>query len=406
MQDIRVVEVSSRVAGSHLGRLLAEQGGETILVEPLEGHPLRERGPFAEGESGTERSLEFAHYHLNKKGVTLDLNSPEGGEVFDRVVETADVLVTDHPPDHPLREDLLAYDRLNEFAPELIVTSITPYGLEGPKRDYAAADITIQAMGGFPQINGHPERPPLQLPNNQTGHMGALNAMIGTLSAIFYREFNGGTGQLVDVSQQEAILIHLEHHLQLETFDGYTQNPLFPDHHVGRRSGRFFTPNVPIGIFPCEDGAVCMAAAQDHEVEAMEEFLGGDLDRLKKEGKLDNPMSNRTKHGIEITEAVEKQASEFKAEELERRGQEAGIAVSMVKNPAELLEDEHFQYNNFIRSVDHPKIGQFEDTGPGARTRTAKNQEFDPAPLLGQHNQDLYQELGYNIEKLREQELI
>lgn len=303
---MRVIELSSRVPGSHLGRILFEQGSETILMEPPDGHSPRKHGPFAESKDGAERSLEFAHYHLNKKGVTLNLDLSEGRELFDELVQTADILMTDYSPDHPLPKNLLDYDRLSEIAPELILTSITPYGLEGPNHDYAAADITIQAMGGFAQINGDPERLPLQLPSNQAGHMGALNAMTGTLGAVFYREFNGGTGQLVDVSQQEAILIHLEYHLQLETFDSYEQNPMFPDHHVGRRSSRFFSGgnNVPVGIFPCKDGMVCMGGAQSHEIKAIAEYLGGSVaDLYGKE--INDPMS------IEDNKRIQKIVDEY-----------------------------------------------------------------------------------------------
>lgn len=103
---------------------------------------------------------------------------------------------------------------------------------------------------------------------------------------------------------------------------------------------------------------------------------------------------------------MKNQTKQHEAEQFERDGQAAGIAVSMVKNPAELLEDEHFQYNNFIRSVDHPEIGQIRDVGPGARTPAAKKEEFDPPPLLGQHNQDTYAELGYNTDILQRKELI
>lgn len=389
------MEVSQGTAGAHCGRLLSEQGAETVLVEPPEGHPLREQAPFANEDPGTERSLMFAHYCMNKRGVTIDLQRSAGQALFDELVATADIVITDHPADHPLRKNTLSYERLKGVNPDVVLTSITPYGLSGPKSEYKAADITIQAEGGFTEINGHPERPPLRLPHNQAAHMGALNAMNGTLAALFYRDFNGGEGQHVDVSQQEAILVHLEHHLQLETFNGNSQNPLFPDYRIARRSGRFFTPGVPIGIFPTKDGAVCLAGAQEHEIRAMVEFFGGKLAELQDEGVLDDLLTTGTSgREPDIVEAIEESTKQYNADQLEREGQEAGIAISTVKDPEEILDDAHFRENGFIKSVSHPEIGEMEDVGPGARTRSAKREQFSPPPLLGEHNEEIFAELN------------
>ena len=164
LQGVRVIEWGSLVSAPFCGKVLGELGADVIKIEtPGTGDDGRARGPFPDGIPHPERSGLFLFANLNKRGITLNLESSEGRRILERLLETADVFLENRPLD--VAEQLgLDYDSLKDRFPGLVVTSISPYGRSGPYRRYQGTDLTANAMSGLSFGTGHPHREPLTTP--------------------------------------------------------------------------------------------------------------------------------------------------------------------------------------------------------------------------------------------------
>jgi crotonobetainyl-CoA:carnitine CoA-transferase CaiB-like acyl-CoA transferase len=159
-KPVRIVDLSSNPMGGYATRLLAAYGAEVVKVEPPRtGEPTRSVGPFPDDQPHPDRGGTSLFLDANKKSVTLDIARPRGREIFDRLLETADVMVETFAP---ARADQLGlgYSELERRFPRLIVASITPFGKDGPYRDFQACDIVLEAMSGWLFQSGEPDRAP------------------------------------------------------------------------------------------------------------------------------------------------------------------------------------------------------------------------------------------------------
>ena len=173
-----------------------------IRVEPPAGSEVRAKRPFLDGERGIERSLYHLHFNVNKRGITLDLGQPRGVELYRHLAQKADVILETFPPGEADARGI-GYEQLRELQPSLVYTTITPFGQEGPMRDYRANDLVGVASSGLMWLNGFPEDPPTMPGSEQAYHMASLVAASSTLIAIHDRD-RRGVGHRIDVSMQEA----------------------------------------------------------------------------------------------------------------------------------------------------------------------------------------------------------
>jgi benzylsuccinate CoA-transferase BbsE subunit/naphthyl-2-methylsuccinate CoA transferase subunit len=185
-------------------RILADLGAEVIKIEPPQGDTARRLGPFYRDIPQPERSLHWFAYNVNKKGITLDIETRDGQELFRRLVKKADFVIESFSPGY-LKRLGLGYSKLSEINPSLVVTSITPFGYTGPYRDHKASDITLMAMGGYVYMTGEPERPPLRISFDQAYLHAASEAAVATTVALYYRGISG-QGQHIDVSAQASLI--------------------------------------------------------------------------------------------------------------------------------------------------------------------------------------------------------
>jgi len=203
LSGLRVLDLTGRMGG-YCGLLLANLGAEVILIEPAGGDPLRREGPFKNDSPDPERSLSFAAYHTNKRGIVLDLESSTGQQALRDVARCADVLIEDKPVGY-LDGHGLGYEGLRAINPTLIVTSISGFGQSGPYRDFKAPSIVAFAMGGLMNLCGHPGRAPLMGPCDVAYHLGSVHAAFATLVALYNRRATG-QGEHVDVSLQDVLV--------------------------------------------------------------------------------------------------------------------------------------------------------------------------------------------------------
>ena len=207
---LRIVDLTDEY-GILATRILAGLGADVVRVEPPGGDRLRSMAPTLRTEGGEEIGLYWAHFAAGKRSVVLDLPSEDGCRDLERLISSADVLF-----ESGWLADLdrwgLDWEALHARNPELVYTSVTPFGLDGPRADWLGGDLVAMAAGGLMSLCGDPDRAPLRVAVEQGSAQGALQAMVGTLIALRARKLGAG-GQRVDVSMQEAVsnlsLIHI-----------------------------------------------------------------------------------------------------------------------------------------------------------------------------------------------------
>ncbi|MBI4768246.1 MAG: CoA transferase [Deltaproteobacteria bacterium] len=410
--DIRVLDLSDE-KGVYCAKLLADHGGDVLRLEPPGGHPMRNLGPFYKDEPDPQKSLYWFQYNTSKRGITLNLENADGQELFKRLVETADVVLETFSPGY-LEKLGLGYSVLSQINPALILTSITPFGQTGPYRDFAGSDMVAQAMGGLMFLAGFPEDPPYRIGCSQAYHSASVQAAVGTMTALYAREMTG-TGQQVDVSIQESVLIAME--TAMQHFDMRKE--------IRTRMGRV-EPVVPgLGMYQCRDGYIFsfvvagFGANWDVIVEWMDsEGKAGDLKDPKWNEIWELIMNFRQLvalandpprlmtllgqfahiHGLLKTFLGDKTKHQIYDEASERR-----VMMVPVQSVKDLALSPQFEALGFFQDVEHPELGQtLKYPGPPCYHLSETPWRISMrAPLIGEHNSEIYEkELGYSTERL------
>ncbi len=372
VSDLRVLDISQGVAGPFASKLLADQGAEVIKVEPPNGDYSRRRGPFASDTPDIEQSLTFAFFNTGKKSVTLDIHAPTGVEFVREMARRSDVLIEDLLPGE-MSALGLGYEELSALNPRLIVVSITPFGQTGPYRDFAWEDITLQSLSGFLYLSGNSDKPPAQAPLEQGQIMGGRNAANAIMLAMMERSLSG-EGQYIDVSMVEAVATEPPMHFTQYNFLGV----------VSKRNRRV---NVPVDgdFLPCRDGYICMASSGGNTWEELAIFF--DAPEL-----LDDRFANRlnrSRNADELRDLMVSRLKDRDKHEVFNAAMQSGFVFGMAQTPQEVLDCPHLADRDFYQEVEHPVLGALKYTGSGFRVDGEQCTDVRPAPLLGQHNEEI-----------------
>lgn len=394
LEGVKVLELCQFVAGPYCTKLLADLGAEVIKVEePGTGDPARRRGPFLGDIPHAERSGLFLYLNTNKLGITLNLNTVTGKEILRRLVPEVDILVEDNPPQR-IRELGLDYDRLREINPQLIMTSVTPFGQTGPYRDYKAYPLNTFHAGGEPCINLFvsvtPHRAPVTLSLFMGEHDGGLSAATATLAALFYRGMSG-QGQHVDVSKQESLisLSRLESVLYANRENPETQEMVKAAAQGAGMIG---------GLMRCQDGYVVLAAMQDNQWRGLVELMGHPA---WTKDEMCRSEETRSLNAQKITSLVQEWMVDRTQEEVFRGGQEKGVPIGAVNSPQDLVNSPQLRARGFFVEIEHPEVGRIEYPTAAYRFSKTPWSAQRPAPLLGEHNERIYCGLlGYSRQEL------
>ncbi len=394
LNGVRVIEWGSLVSAPFCGKVLAELGAAVIKVEPPGvGEAARQRGPFPAGAPHPERSGLYLFANLNKRGITLDLQSSRGRELLGRLLKSADVFLENQPL--ALVEELgLDYASLKERYPRLIVTSLSPYGRSGPYRHYRGTDLTANAMSGLSFGTGHPHREPLTTPLRQASYLAGVGAAFASIVALLGRDLTG-RGQPVDVAEAQVVGTLLTgYHLPTYIYRGV----------AGWRSGnRMRLGLFPNCVLPCKDGYICIDAPQ---MEQYRRFL----DLLGEPDWMENPryrdrraMSDQYPEEAESLIApwfMERTKAEILQACLEQR-----IPCVPVQTFDETLADPQLNARDYFQQLEHTEAGTCRYPGPPYRLSGAPARLVRPAPTLGQHNREvLGGELGLDAAELSQLE--
>ena len=385
LDDLVVLDLADG-KGLYCTRLLAGLGAEVIKVEPPEGDPTRRMGPFYRDIPDPEGSLYFWHYNLNKRGITLSLDHPEGRSLFGRLAAQADVIVETFQPGY-LASQGFSFQELHALNPRLILTSITGFGQTGPYHDYKSSDLIGLAMGTQLYLCGFPDRAPVRTGASQGHHQASLHASAATLVALFWRDVTG-EGQHVDVSMQEAVAADLQWTMALYDLKGVARE----------REGS--------KLFPCKDGYVRYSAGRGWEemVSWMaSEGMAGDLEEPRWQNVMERRAGEAHINEVLVAFLLTHTKAEIYREAVKRR-----LAFGPSNTAGELVSDPHLNARDFFVDVEHPELGQtFRYPGPPVRLTETPWAVEKRAPLRGEHNQEIYvQRLGLSpdeVTKLQKQ---
>ena len=384
LEGIRVLDLGPEIAAPFCARLLADYGADVVKVEPPEaGDPARHMGPFAGDEPHREKSIPFLYLNTNKRGVTLDINSPSGQEALADLVKGADVVVQGYPPG--VSETLgLDYQTFEKTNPGLVVTSITPFGLTGPYRDFSATDIVMCAVSGLMYHSGDSDREPLRNALSQSLYVAGANAAVATVAALFHR-MTTGRGQQVDVSVVECLATHL---VQAAPFYDY----------MGAIKGRRQVRGSGFEeLMPARDGYVVPSVQGSQPWPVVAELIGGEAlqaERFKS-------GAGRVEFGEELREVLIEALAKWDRKPLFQASGERRLVFGMAQDAGDLFDCPHLRERGFYVEVGHPAAGTAEYPGMGPSLSEGSYDIRYPAPLLGQHNREVFQdELGYADEKL------
>ena len=380
---LKVLDLTEDIAGSFCTRLRADYGADVLKVEPPQGSALRRMGPFFQDDSHPEKSLFFLAMNLNKKGVTLDLESSEGQDIFKELVARVDVVVESYRPGY-LASLGLGYPDLEQINPSLIMTSITPFGQEGPYSQFKSDEIVNYAMGMIMSISGMQGRPPLKHGGFQAQYEAGLNAAGATSMAVFHQE-NTGVGQHIDLSITETVASTMMATQTTYTFMGGTQARR-------RTSGGQFTHPMP-----CADGWIIVQTGGGASWQ--------DISELFQEPKLMEPRfaepAQRGLNGAELDQIVLESIKDRSKWDLFPKAADARILFGLVQTPGELAECPQLESRDFYREIDHPVMGKVKVPAVLFNFSLTPYEMQMPAPTLGQHNQEVYGDgLEYSHEDL------
>ncbi|MFC1824290.1 CaiB/BaiF CoA transferase family protein [Thermodesulfobacteriota bacterium] len=397
LSDLRVLDLTWYIAGPYCTKLLADYGAEVIKVErPGTGDPARRMGPFLEDEPDHEKSGLFLHLNTNKKGITLNLKSAGGKKILKELVRDVDVLVENFSPG--VMTGLgLDYGTLEKINPGLVMLSISNFGQTGPYRDFKAAEIVEYALGGPMYSTGLPDREPKTLYHNVVQYQAGACAAVAAMIAVYGSDLRG-SGEHVDISIMETQAGNIDRTPSMRIGYQYTG-----DINVRLADTQAFAS----GVFPCKDGYV--------------DVRGGYVWFPKMAAMLDMPellehprFSNMAEHGKpevaeEFLTVLLPWLQERTKQEVWTAAQAQQMLSAAINNSEDLINDPHYNERGFWVEIDHPAAGKIKYPGAPFKMMETPWEIRMPAPLLGQHNEEVLGNLGYtrdDLVDLKQQQII
>lgn len=396
----RVLDLSDQT-GVFAGRVLADMGADVIKIEKPGGDPMRNVGPFYKDIPGPERSLNWWIFNLNKRSVTLDIETLEGQEIFKKLVKTADFVIECFEPGH-MDELGLGYKNLEKINPRIIVTSITPFGPTGPYAHWKGTDIIACAMGGIQWLCGDADRPPVRFTTQAAHFETSIQAVTGMMIAHYYREITG-VGQYLDISIQEAMANTTDTAIP----GWYLAGSLF------RRAGgaKYFPP---VGcVYPCQDGYIARWTPEDvptflewmeEVVEIAPDLKAHYLKEWQAAAKLGLTLGHylgREKYN-DFKEATSGWLKLLTQEEIYQGAKARHFGWGPCYTLKQVLEGKQIKSRDWFVKVEHPELGE-TITYPGVLSKLSEA-PFTirrRAPLIGEHNEEVLQkELSLAEEKV------
>lgn len=386
LQNLTILDLTRVVAGPYAGSILGDLGANIIKIEmPDKGDDARAYGPYENGES-----MYYANLNRNKRGITLNLKSEKGKEVFLKLAEKADILLENYRPG--VMDKLgLGYDKLHEINDRLIYGAVSGFGSYGAYSQRPGYDIISQAMGGLMSVTGEKGGAPIRSGNAMGDILGGMNLVIGVLAAVNARNITGH-GQRVDISLVDSVVASLE--------NAYIR--YFKSQELPVRNGNSYASIAPYDSYQAKDGLVIIACGNQ---KLYEKFCTEVVDMpwmITDERFLTVPL--RVENNEIQKKYIEEWTMKYTVDEIVDLVLAKGIPAGPIYDVKQITEDEHIaKTREMFIEVEHPVIGKMTVNGSPVKLMDTMPRINRPAPTLGQHNKEILHDiLGYSMEELAE----
>lgn len=382
LEGIKVVDLTSALNGPFCTMILADYGADVIKIEPVGGEQCREWGPIDEksGESGF-----YNFVNRNKKGVTLNLKSEKGRQMFYELVRDADVLVENYKGGVTKKLGI-DYESVKKVNPNIIYASGSGFGQYGPITHRPCYDIVAQSMGGMVNLTGFKDGNPVKVGPSVADHVAGIYLSVGVLLALYNRK-NTGTGQHVDVSMFDTIFSLLENAIVNYTVGGF----------IPERNGNVDPSIAPFDIFECKDGFVALGVGNDRLFQKFSCTIGHE--ELIQDPRYKTNVLRCENYIPELQTLIRGWCKEHTKKEIEDIMDEAGIPCGPVLNIKEAIEHPHIQAREMMVHCEHPTAGDQYFQGCVIKLSETPGSVETPSPMLGQHNAEVF---GLTEEELKE----
>jgi crotonobetainyl-CoA:carnitine CoA-transferase CaiB-like acyl-CoA transferase len=390
----RVLDLTDE-KGLICGKTLGDLGADVIKIEPPGGDSARDIGPFYRDMPSGEESLYWFAYNANKRGITLTLESTDGQELFHKLVAKADFVVESFAPGH-LDKLGLGYAALSQINPRIVLTSITPFGQTGPYRDFKTCDLVSMALGGYVYLTGDPDRPPVRIGFPQAYLHAGMAAAAGTMAAHYHRQLTG-EGQWVDVSIQEACAW-----IPTDSAIYWEMNQVLEERHGGVRV-RPTTGARMKRIWQCRDGYVSFDM---YGARLARNFMTPLVAWMVEQGvapdflkEIDWNTFDYFAAPPELVERIAEPIGRFFAdrsrEELLWGGVARRCCVYPVAMPEDVARSRQLHERGYWVELEHESLGTcVKYPGSCIRASETSSPVARRAPRVGEHNLEVYGELG------------
>lgn len=390
LDGIRVLDMTHVLAGPTAGMYLADLGAEVIHIERDHGDDAREFGPFVGGRD-KNRSGYFISLNRNKKSMVLDLKAEQGKAILRDLVRASDVLIENFRPD-TMEKMGFGWEALRALNPRVVYCSICGFGHDTLPQygSRPAYDMVAQAYSGLMSITGPEDGPPCRVGSSVGDLIAGMQAVIGILAALRYRE-RSGRGQYVDIAMVDSLFSVLENAVARYVNTGEIAGPLGGAH-----------PSIaPFQGFKAKDGRWVIAAIGNDK-------LWADFCRVLERPDLvahpklkTNPLrcDNRKEMVAILQQEMEKKTAQEWCDILEK----SGIPYSPINNLQQICEDEHIAHRRMLVEIEQPPVGRMKVCASPLKLSETPGEVYAPAPLLGQHSAEVLEAvLGYAPERIRQ----
>src|SRR6266567_3493160 len=370
LAGIRVIDLTRVLAGPFCSMSLGDMGAEIIKVEePGKGDDTRGWPPFSGGEA-----TYFLSVNRNKKSLTLNMKAPDGQAILRRLVAKADVVLENFRPGTMERLGF-GYDALRKLNPRLIYCAISGFGESGPEASRPGYDLIVQGESGVMDLTGFADGPPVKVGNSVADLVSGMAAAHGVTLALLSRA-RTGKGQKVEIGMLDVMASLLTYQAGLYWNGG------------GRpaRRGNQHPSIVPYEVFQAQDAYMTLGVANNSLFDRMCRAIG--REELAKDPRFDSEASRVTNREV-LVPLLNSIFSTRPASDWLKRLDEAGVPAGRIKTVAEVCDSEHLRARGMFVSLNHPKAGAVTAMGVPIRLWDTPGAAQAPAPLLGQHTDEI-----------------
>ncbi len=372
LAGITVVDLGQIYNGPYATFLMATAGARVIKVEPHGGEHLRRRGVVGGA------ALPFAMLNANKSSVTLNLKTERGKALLIEMVKRGDVLLENFAPGAMDRLGL-GWERLHAVNSRLVYGSGTGFGLSGPKRDYPAMDLTVQAMAGVMSITGFPDRPPVKAGPAICDFITGVHLYGAVVTALYERE-RTGIGRLVEVSMQEAIYSSLSSNLGMWWGSNGKAPPRTGNQHGG-------LAEAPYNVYPTLDGYIAIICVGEQHWKSLIEAM--ERPDLRDDPRFAN-LKKRVEHMATVDELVSAFTARFEKQPLFELLTKHRVPCAPVRDLDEVVNDPHLHARGALQWQEHPELGRIPVQSSPLRFAGTDQMPITPSRKLGADNDAIY----------------